>query len=350
MKCNLECSYCLTGLHGGRDNTSSHPKLEDCFRAIDFMFEYADIYMDHKPKGLKYVVLNVYGGEGLYYPQITEVLERSRQVYQEKYHSKWNLTVTTTTNAIVTQKKMAEIIPLIDEFTCSYHPENLNKQKDLFKQNLLSIKSAGKRLKVIVMMHSDPTLFEDSQNMIKWCQENDIRYLPRQLDHMHGDTNWNYNVKQLEWFDGLYKKSSFGETKEIIPIKVEDKFDLSETGRTCCGGRQLCKDSDFKTRETYVHNKFPDWYCSVNEFFLFMKQVNGDIYVNKDCKMDFNGKVAPIGNLTDYRTLLDWTRQNLNEGTMPIIQCKKRKCLCGLCAPKAKDLDTFKNIMRKFHI
>ena len=349
LKCNLDCGYCETGIYGGHDNSTKHPEIEKCFRTIDFMFEYVDIYMSRKPKGLKYVILNVYGGESLHYPDIITVLERCRAVYQEKYADRWSLTITTTTNAIVNQRKMSEIIPLIDEFTCSYHSENSDKQKELFKKNLVTIRDSGKRLKVIVLMHSEPALFADSQQMIEWCQDHGIRHLPRQLDHRREHPQWNYNIKQVKWFDGLYKKKSYGKTHDIIPVVEDDKFDLSETGRACCGGRQLCKDSDFKTREIYVFNKFPDWYCSVNEFFLYIKQINGEIYVNKDCKMNFDGSVGPIGNLDNYQELLDWTRKNIKEDSMPIIQCKKRRCYCGLCAPKAKDLDTFKNIMRKFH-
>jgi hypothetical protein len=38
----------------------------------------------------------------------------------------------------------------------------------------------------------------------------------------------------------------------------------------------------------------------------------------------------------------------LDIDTLPVIQCKKSKCMCGLCAPKAKNLDTYKSIMKKY--
>ena len=348
MKCNLDCGYCAKGIYGGHDNSISHPELEACFNTIDFMFEYVDLYMSHKPKGIKQVLLNVYGGESLHYPNIVQVLERCLQVYKEKYQERWFLTITTTTNAIINKRKMSAIIPLIDEFTCSYHAENSEKQKNLFKENLLGIRDSGKRLKVVILMHSESSLFDDAQKMIEWCQENNIRYLPRQLDHALTDKRWNYDKKQIVWLNTLYKKQTYGNFNAIVPVKDQEKFDLSDTGRACCGGRQLCKDSNFKQRDFFVFNKFPDWYCSVNEFFLYIKQVNGEIFVNKDCKMNFQGEVAPIGNLNDYRSLIEWTKTHLNENNMPIIQCKKNRCFCGLCAPKAKELDTFKNIMRKF--
>ena len=43
--CNLDCSYCSTGLEGGQDNNTKHPPLEECLRTIDFMYEYVDLYM-----------------------------------------------------------------------------------------------------------------------------------------------------------------------------------------------------------------------------------------------------------------------------------------------------------------
>jgi hypothetical protein len=34
----------------------------------------------------------------------------------------------------------------------------------------------------------------------------------------------------------------------------------------------------------------------------------------------------------------------------PVIQCAKQRCYCGLCAPKAADLDTYNHIMKKYEI
>jgi pyruvate-formate lyase-activating enzyme len=348
LKCNLDCSYCETGMHGGHDNSIPHPPLEQCLKTIDFMYKYVDLYMRHKIKGIKYVILNVYGGESLHHPDIVEILAACRQRYQEQYQNEWHLTITTTTNAIVSEKKIDKIIPFIDEFTCSYHTENSNKQKQQFKRNLNKIKSAGKRLKVIALMHAESELFTDAQELTDWCNSNQIRVLPRQIDHGLTKTQFNYNAQQVKWFDSLYQTKSFN-TRPSVEIKVvEEKFDLTDSGRACCGGRQVCKDNNQRERHFFVENKFPDWFCSVNEFFLFIKQVNGEIYVNKDCKMNFTGEVAPIGTLDAAEALLDWTRNNLKNHTMPVIQCKKYRCVCGLCAPKAKNLETFNSIMRKY--
>jgi pyruvate-formate lyase-activating enzyme len=347
MKCNLDCSYCGTGLYAGHDNSTKHPPLAECLDTVDFMYEYVDIYMRHKPKGLRYVILNVYGGEALHHPNIGEILRACHDRYQ-KYKDRWRLTITTTTNNIINESKFLTIISYIDEFTVSYHTENTDKQKELFKNNILAIKNAGKRVKCVVLMHPGADKFVDAQNMITWCQDNGVKYLPRQLDHFPAKIEFNYKKQQSTWLSDLYDEKSYKTSTDVFLKPAGEKFDLSDSGRSCCGGRQVCQDQNYKNRHFFVDNKFPDWYCSVNEFFLYIKQVNGEIFVNKDCKMDFSGKVAPIGNLKHADTLLDKTKNHLKNHTMPVIQCKKSSCWCGLCAPKAKNLGTFNSIMEKY--
>jgi hypothetical protein len=81
---------------------------------------------------------------------------------------------------------------------------------------------------------------------------------------------------------------------------------------------------------------------------LYIKQVNGEVFTNKDCKMNFDGNVAPIGNLSNVQSLLDQTKIWLETGTMPTIQCKKSRCLCGICAPKAPTQEEYNKIMPKY--
>jgi hypothetical protein len=184
--------------------------------------------------------------------------------------------------------------------------------------------------------------------MIAWLTENNIRILPKQLDHNSG-LNGNeriYNESQVQWFSNLYSSKSFGQPASLLQDTEESN--LTDVGRACCGGRQTCTNQNYKQRHAYVENKFPNWYCSVNHFFLFVKQVNGEIFVNKDCKMNFDGTVGPIGNLTNTAEILSTLQNQLATNSLPIIQCKKYNCFCGLCAPKAKELDTYNKIMEKY--
>jgi hypothetical protein len=199
-------------------------------------------------------------------------------------------------------------------------------------------------------MHPEPDLFADAQQMISWCQQHNVKFLPRQVDHTVNSTQFNYDSSQVVWFDKLYAKKTYKITDRMaLPgLDASQKINLSTVGRACCGGRSLCKNQSYKNRDFYVDNKFTDWYCSVNEFFVFIKQVNGEIFVNKDCKMNFNGGVGPIGNLIDTQSLLDRLRSQIQNKNRPVIQCKKQRCLCGLCAPKAKHRKDFENIMEKY--
>ena len=203
MKCNLDCSYCGSGLYGGHDNSTQHPPREECIQALEFMFEYADQYMRRKPNGLKYVVLNVYGGESLHHPDIVEILSQIQEKYRP-YQDRWHLTVTTTTNAIVSDKKLSKIIPYIDEFTVSSHVESTDKQKQQFKDNLLTIRDAGKRLKCIVMMHNDPQLFQEARTFLSWLDQNQIRSLSKQIDVR----DRSYDQQQVKWFNSEYQSKT----------------------------------------------------------------------------------------------------------------------------------------------
>jgi hypothetical protein len=351
LKCNLDCSYCPTGLYGGHDNSTKHPPVSDCLKTIDFMFEYVDLYMKTKIRGIRSVILNVYGGESLYHPNIITILNAVREKH-EKYQSAWQLTVTTTTNATISVKKLAEVIPLIDEFTVSYHTENSSKQKEQFRNNLLTIKQHDKRIKCIVLMHADTEKFNDANSMIDWLKNNNIKYLPRQLDHSVIETKYNYDSQQVTWFKNVYGTKTYQSEQDLpeLTTDIHGKTDLSDSGRACCGGRQLCLDQNYKSREFFVNNKFTDWYCSVNHFFLYIKQVTGEIFTNKDCKMNFSGQVGPIGTLDQCIDLIDYTRRNLENNSLPTIQCKKSKCYCGLCAPKSSDLPTYNTIMKKYQL
>jgi hypothetical protein len=119
-------------------------------------------------------------------------------------------------------------------------------------------------------------------------------------------------------------------------------------GRACCGGRKLSINSDLKSSVSFVPTQgFKDWYCSVNWFFLFVQQLTGNVYTNKDCRTSTSGQVEPLGNLSNQKLILDTLKKQLDTGNMPIIKCIKDICLCGFCAPKANNIEDFKNLIRR---
>jgi pyruvate-formate lyase-activating enzyme len=345
MKCNLDCSYCPEGLYSGHLNSTPHPKLKDCLPTIDFMYQYVDQFMQSKSRAFKHVVLNIYGGEALFHSDIEEIVKQCHERYHD-YKDKWKLSISTTTNLTVTKKKLLSLIPYIDEWTCSFHSESSNKQKSMFFENLLLLKKHGKSSKVVVLMHSDKQRFAESQNTIAWCQENNIKYLPRQIDH-HFNADFEYDSEQVEWFDSLYNSRNKKTVISIVP-ESQAKVDLAEVGRSCCGGRLVCTDSNYKNQISFVENKFTDWKCSVNHFFLYVKQITGEVFNNKDCKTNFENKLGPVGYLSDTAGILDQAKNFVSKGTQSYTTCIKRKCMCGLCAPKAQTSTEYSKIIGKY--
>lgn len=347
MKCNLDCSYC-----GSHDNSVSHPDLEEALRTVDFLLKYADLYMQYKPLDQRVAILNLFGGEAIYHPDFTTILDEIRTRH-EPYKDRWFLNIHCITNAVATEDKWSKILDNVNSFTISYHTESSPKQQEQMRTNILALKDTGKWYQCSVLMHPDH--FENNLFMIDWCKEHDINYLPRQLDQDKGNTKFSYTQQQVVWFDNLYKERS---TKVIDSSRLEkaktteEKTDMAKVGRACCGGEVFAVDQDYNNKVLFIpDNNFQGWSCSVNWFFVFIKQVeNGAIYLNKDCRMSFDGTVAPIGYVKDADKILQELEIDLVNDTLPVITCAKAKCWCGLCSPKASNRNLYNEMMTKYHV
>ena len=107
-------------------------------------------------------------------------------------------------------------------------------------------------------------------------------------------------------------------------------------------------NNDLKSSVPFVVQQgFRDWYCSVNWFFLFVQQLTGNIYTNKDCRTSTTGQVEPLGNILEYQKILDTVKQQLDNRSMPIIKCVKDICMCGFCAPKADNIKDYKELFER---
>jgi organic radical activating enzyme len=335
LKCNLDCSYC----GDGHDNSSSHPSLEDSLKTVDFILNYLDLYMTIKPKNNKLANLNIQGGESLFHPNIIEIIEYIR--YKKETFVDWKLDVSLITNAVIGKASWKKIVELIDYFTISYHPEMLLKQELMFKENVLYAHSVNQSYQVAILMH--PKYWDKCISMIEWCKQNSIKYISRQIDHHWMDMRFNYTSDQAEFLTGTPKTSPI---ESVIKI-FKKGLDLSSYGRSCCSGQCLVQNQSTET--SYVKgNKFKNWSCSVNEFFLYIKQNTGDVFTNKDCKMNFYGEVGPIGNLKKSDTILQELKTMITSNNLPTIICKKSSCWCGLCATKANDTSTYNTLIKRY--
>ncbi len=335
LKCNLDCSYC----GDGHDNSVDHPSLEDSLQTVDFILEYVNLYMMTRPKEKRFANLNIQGGESIYHPYILEILKYLKS--QKTKYTDWNLNIALITNGITSSRRWSQIIEYVDYFTMSFHSESLGKQQRMFKENVLLLKKHNKNYKVAVLMH--PRHWNICMDLITWCKDNQIPHLPRQLDHSWFDFRFNYNSEQTEYLTG---NKQIPVTTKIISF-FKNGIDLSAQGRACCGGEILCTDVDSSTQ--YIKgNNFKGWHCSVNRFFLYIRQSTGEIYTNKDCRMNLDSEVGVLGYLDQSRQLLDDLRYKIEHNLLPAIICKKSSCWCGLCAPKAKDATTFNRIMERY--
>lgn len=347
-KCNLDCSYCDTGIDGGHDNSFPHPPVKECLKTIDFIYEYVDLYMKHKKPTQRKVILNVYGGESLFHPNIIEILQACRDQYKS-YADRWELTITTTTNAVINKTIWEKIIPLIDEFTVSYHAENLPKQQKIFFNNLLRLKDLNKKVKVIVMMHADSELWKNSIMAIEFCQTNNIRYLAKPYDnHDLSYSSEQYDYIKNYWISNTNTKNLAESKQRLSSIGNKNNVIGINEGRACCGGRKLALNNSLSSSVTFVPRQgFKDWYCSVNWFFLFVQQITGKVYTNKDCRTNLNNKIEPLGYLENASEIINQLKQHMTNNTLPVIKCVKSICMCGYCAPKAENLKDFKDLITR---
>jgi MoaA/NifB/PqqE/SkfB family radical SAM enzyme len=334
LKCNLDCTYCLEGPEGTHDNNGKHPPLEECLESIDFMYEYVDEYMKQRKSNQRKVVLNVYGGEALFHPDIVEILEATKAKY-EQYKERWHLTITTTTNGIINKSIWKKITPLIDEFTISYHAENYPKQEKLFFENLLTAEKSNSRVKCVIMMHD--SLWDKSMRCVEFCEKNNIRHVAKPFDN----PDRYYTKEQFSYFENVWG------VKTTPTLTKNDQVISIHNGRPCCGGRCMSLNNDLKSRVTYIpRQNFQGWKCSVNHFFLYVRQISREVFVNKDCKMKFDGEVGPIGSLDNTKEIVETLKLQM-DSKMPTITCAKKLCSCGICAPKADNNEDFKELMSR---
>jgi hypothetical protein len=275
-----------------------------------------------------------------------EILTQARSRYQQ-YVSDWQLTITCTTNAIVGKRVWRQVVHLVDEFTVSYHAENLKKQKNQFKENLLYLKSVHKRFNCIVMMHNDPVLWADSESIMDFCKQHDINYTPKPVDK--GTPEWQYSATQFNKLKVFWLSKTSVNEQSLMTMEddVSEVCSLS-AGRSCCGGRLMSVNADLKSRVSFIPKQgFQGWSCSVNWFFLFVRQLTGEIYTNKDCMTSTTGRVEPLGTLQNYQLVLDTLSQQFTNNAMPVIKCVKSVCRCGFCAPKAQDHAEFQQLIKR---
>tara|TARA_B110000503_G_scaffold35160_1_gene57489 strand:- start:2489 stop:3640 length:1152 start_codon:yes stop_codon:yes gene_type:complete len=340
-RCNYDCSYCPVHRH---DNFSKHATLDELKNNVDFLFEYIDVYMEHRQTKIANVGFT--GGEPTVNPNFIPFSKYLREQYNEKYKDKWEADFALTSNGAFSEKMGQAVMENFGHATISYHSESDPKLKQQVKDRILQLHYQGPlhncTVSVNVMFHAE--YFDECKELCQFLLEHGVDFVPRVIGEEPGSMPsfaHKYNEEQLDWMktywkqknDALYASSAVGDV-----VKNAKKLG-SSIGRPCCGSRDMMlHNGTEKRKSTFVEfREFKGWKCSVNWFFLHLEQQTDQVFHHQTCQAKFNGTRGAIGKISEGHLLVEDLRKQMQAGTLPTIVCPKQTCGCGLCAPKSMD-------------
>jgi hypothetical protein len=338
LKCNYDCSYCAIG-PSGHDNSTQHPPIEKCIAMLKQMYQYTDVMMQNKKIQFKDAILNIYGGEALYHPNIEEILLETSRIY-EQYSQRWRLRRRITTNATASEKTWEKVCQHIEGVTFSYHSQGAKKMKTLFKKNIEHVLKIGKEYDIVVCAFPHSQHWQDCLDFLEYCKQNKLNARPKFLDGPQG----RYSQKQIEDLSPYVKNDSPGK-------EISKNQNIDEQSRGCCGGRSLCTNRNIKDSQLMIPRNlgFEGWHCSANWFFLHGNNVNGEYYTNKDCRMRLDQTQGAIANMDTMPAYMQQIKKQLLSNTLPVMRCVQKICRCGTCAPKSMHKENLDNIMKIYN-
>ena len=338
LKCNYDCAYCPIGPKG-HDNSTQHPTMEKCIKMLGQMYQYVDVMMLYKNDKFKDAILNIYGGEAIYHPDIVKIFTETTKEY-EKYSDRWRLKRRITTNATATQKLWHKLCEHIEGITFSYHSQGAKKMKTLFKKNIDHVLKIQKEYDIIVCAFPHDRHWQDCLDFLEYCKQNKLNARPKLLDGRLGI----YNQKHIEELAPYLKDDRLG-------TEIKQDVSIDNQSRGCCGGRSLCTNRNIKEYQTMIPRKqgFEGWHCSANWFFLHGNNVNGEYYTNKDCRVTLNQTQGAIANMDTMPAYTQQIEEQLFSKTLPMMRCVQKRCLCGTCAPKSMHKENLFDIMKIYN-
>jgi len=333
-RCNLDCTYCESTRH---DITSTLPSLEELKSTFDFIHKYVGLY--NSKRTIKSITnIDFTGGEPTINPAFWQLIEYI------KSHNHYRLSLTTngTWGPAFTQR----IVDNFNHVTVSWHSEADVYLKTRTVNNIIELKNLGVTVQANVMLHCDN--FAEAIEVCNSLKDNGIKINPVPIgdgaisrkgwfidaDGTNRRTSHEYTTEQQEWFfNFMGLKKSANSVQEGTHI-----------GRACCGGRctQGLVEGNWQDVKL-VNNWFKDWYCTVNWYFLHIEQNTGNVFHHQTCQATHTGR-GPIGNLSNKDLILENTRKLLSQETITPIICPNQRCGCGMCVPKAKEFDNFKEL------
>lgn len=333
-RCNFDCTYCGSSRH---DTHSPLPGLEELKNTFDFIYKYTELY---NSKRTKYTTTNIdfTGGEPTANPAFWPLIDYI------KTHD--NMFLGITTNGSWGTQFTQRILDSFKHVTISWHAEAPKHLKNRTLDNIQILFENKVDLQVNVMLHCD--YFEEAKTICESLKAQGVNVNPTPIgdgtiarkgwfidaDGTNRRTSQEYTIDQQNWF------FNFMDQKNLAVTSSEG----TNIGRACCGGRCTEGKVDEEWQEVkLVDNRFKDWYCTINWYFLHVEQPSGNVFHHQTCQATHTG-IGPIGNLSNTQLILDNTTAMLNQSSMPSIICPNQRCGCGMCVPKAKEFTDFKNL------
>lgn len=330
-RCNLDCTYCESKHH---NNYSKHRSLDELIETYQFIKSWAELHCS-VGQGIN---IDFTGGEPTTNNNFWDLLEYIRNDSPSYF-------LALTSNGTWGKKNRQNILDHLNGVTISYHCEAEPNVKSKVIENILSIKDSGKWMQVNLMLHQD--YWDECVSVYHLLKENNIVVNLRPLgdgtvkrtgwfidvDGTNRRTGHEYTTEQQEWF--------WRETGVIK--KADSNKDGTDIGRTCCGNRCLegCVDGQWQPINL-IKTEFENWYCSVNKYFLHIDNETKLVYHHQTCQALYDKKRGAVGSLDNIEQMLDEARINLKQDK--IIVCPNKRCGCGMCVPKSKDLEVFNAI------
>lgn len=335
-RCNYDCSYCEATRH---NNYSKHKSLDELKDTFNFVLDWTDIQNSVK-KNKSLVAINFTGGEPTANPVLWEFVDYIKSREQ-------SISLSLTSNGAWGSKYCNNIIKNFDHITVSYHAEAHENLKKLVIENILTLKKAGISLQVNVMLHVD--YWEETVNVYNLLKDKGIKAKPRPI----GDGN----IVRKGWFldtDGTMRRSSHEYTPEQqswffnemgINNVPGSSAEGNQFGRACCGGRCLEGKVDGQWKPiNFINTNFKNWHCMIDKFFLFIDQETREVYHHQTCKALPDKQIGSLGKLDNSKQLLADLSDRLSKDIT--IICPNDRCGCGMCIPKAQDLEDFNELKK----
>ena len=339
-RCNYDCSYCPAHRH---DNFSKHATLDELKNNVDFLYEYTDLYMQYRNH--KVANFGFTGGEPTVNPNFIPFAQYLKNQYEEKYADRWEAGFALTTNGAMSEKMGQAVMENFGHATVSYHAESDDKLKQQVKDRILQFHYQGGlyefTVSVNVMFHAE--YFDECVELCEFLKAHEVDFVPRVIGEEPDSRPTfahKYSDEQLAWMKNYWKQkndATYANSAASDVVKNAKKLGNS-IGRPCCGSRDMLLTLGNESRKSNFvdFRQFQGWSCSVNWFFLHLEQQTDSIYHHQTCQARFDNRRGPIGKLSEGKKLIAELKDMLENNRMPIIQCPKHTCGCGLCAPKSK--------------